>query len=133
MLQHPDAVGPGVVVARVAAGGVAAHLHLLAERPGQMVAELLARLHVGYLGLGLALLLLPGAPARRGALTQDLLQHPASAARQRPLMLQNLFSQPEVRTYGNQDDSGGAVMSAIRSKRWKWERFDLLKKRLAAN
>lgn len=106
MLQHPDAMGPGVVVAWVAAGGVAAHLHLLAERPGQMVAELLAGLHVGRLGLAL---LLPGVPAHCGALTQDLLQHPASAARQRPRTATNLFSQPspEVRTYGNQKDSGG--------------------------
>lgn len=78
VLQHPDAMGPGVVVAGVTAGGVTAHLHLHVECPGQMVAELLAPLCV-------ALLLSP-AVVRCRALMQDLLQHPASAGRRQPLL-----------------------------------------------
>ncbi|TNN36311.1 hypothetical protein EYF80_053532 [Liparis tanakae] len=65
--QHPDAVRPGVVVAGVAAGGVRAHLHLLVERPGQVLAGPRARGRGGLLVL----------TARGGGLTQDLLQHPA--------------------------------------------------------
>lgn len=85
VLQHPDPMGPGVVVTGVATSGVAAHLHLLVEHPGQMFAELLAPLSVGRLCLALLLLLLLGsaaatAPSR--ALTQDLLQHPTSTGRQ---------------------------------------------------
>lgn len=79
VLQHPDPMGPGVVVAGISTGGVAAHLHLLVEGPGQMVAELLAPLAISWLGFAL---LLPPAAALGGALLQDLLQHPASAGRQ---------------------------------------------------
>lgn len=78
VLQHPDAVRPGIVVAGIAAGSVTAHLYLLVERPGQMVTELLAPLFM--ICLPLLLLLLPAV-----ALTQNLLQHPASAERQQVL------------------------------------------------
>lgn len=57
VLQHPDSVGPGIVVAGIAAGSVRAHLHLLVERPGQMVAELLAPLGISLLCFTLVLLL----------------------------------------------------------------------------
>lgn len=75
-------MGPGVVVAGIATGGVTAHLHLLVERPGQMVAELLAPLCIRWLCFAL---LRPPAAAVGGALMQDLLQHPASAGRQQVL------------------------------------------------
>lgn len=83
MLQHPDAVGPGIVVAGIEAGSVTAHLHLLVEHPGQMVPELLAPFCIRLLCLTL-LLLLTG-PALGRELTQDLLQHPASVGRQQLL------------------------------------------------
>lgn len=34
MLHHPDTMGPGVVVAGIAAGSIRAHFHLLVERLG---------------------------------------------------------------------------------------------------
>lgn len=64
-------MGPSVVVAGVATGGVAAHLHLLVKRPGQLVVQRRAPLR-------LAVLPLATAGCCREPL-QDLLQHPASA------------------------------------------------------
>lgn len=81
VLQHPDAVGPGVVVAGVTSGSVRAHSHLLVECSGQMFSELLTPAYISLLCftllLMLLLLLLPAACSR--GLPEDLLQHPAPA------------------------------------------------------
>ena len=77
VLQHPDPMGPGVIVAGVAAGRLRTHAHLLVKEFCLMHAEVVAASR-GFSTAQIALSMLLPTALLCTTLLKDLQNHPAS-------------------------------------------------------
>ena len=77
VLQHPDTMGPGIIIAGVAAGCLRTHAHLLVKEFCLMRAKVLAASH-GFSMAQIALTLLLPTALLCTTLLKELQNHPAS-------------------------------------------------------